>query len=157
MKLIFEVAGDKLIERDLLRISGRTIKAKPAFDAIGGLMIEETRIQFASEGHHASGGWKPLKDATLAEKRLHGFRPEILRRTDALLDSLTVRGDTHMIFEATESGLTFGSKLRYAGVHQNPRPGNPLPRRRPLEFTEATKNRCVKILQAYLFTGEVYA
>ncbi len=153
MKLVFEVAGDKQIERELLRVGAFANDATPAFVAIGELMMAETEKQFATEGRHASGGWAPLKPATLEAKIRGGFRTEILQRTGALLDSLTVKGDANMVFEPRPQELVFGSQLPYAAVHQNPRPENPLPRRRPLEFTETTRRQIVKILQRWVMTG----
>jgi hypothetical protein len=155
MRIIFEVAGDKQIDRELLRISGRAQDATPAFESIAGLWIEETRQQFESEGRHASGGWKPLKPETLRAKQRHGLRPEILRAHDLLLHSLTQRRDSNMVLEIGPTGIAYGSKLPYAAAHQNPRSTNPLPRRRPVEFTEATRVETVKRLQRYLLTGEV--
>lgn len=154
-RFTFEVAGDTQIDRSILRVGDRAVDASPAFVAIGELLIAETKEQFESEGRHGSGGWKPLKQSTVQEKKRHGFRPQILQRTGALLDSLTSRGDANMVFIVTRSGLTYGSKLPYAPVHQHPRPGNPLPRRRPLEFTEQTRREAVRILQRYLIAGEV--
>lgn len=153
VRFVFEVDGDKLIDRELLRLGNRAIDARPAFVAIADLMISETGEQFASEGRHASGGWKPLKEATLDRKRRKGLRLEILQETGALLSSLTQLGDGNMVLQIQSDSLTYGSKLPYAGAHQNPRPGSPLPRRRPLEFTEATKRRMVKIIQRYVVTG----
>lgn len=153
MRILFEIAGDKQIERELLRVGRYAGDATPAFAAIGDLMIAETQKQFATEGHHASGGWKPLKAATLDRKRRHGLRLQILQETGALMNSLTEKGDGNMIFEPSRNQLVFGSKLPYAEVHQNPRAGNPLPRRRPLEFTEQTRREIVKTLQRYIFTG----
>lgn len=151
MKLVFSVAGDKQIERELLRWGDRALDARPAFDAIGDLFVEETKEQFDTEGKHASGGWRPLKPATLASKRRRQMRLEILQETGALVDSLTQRGDQNMIFQAGPTFLRFGTKLPYAAFHQ--RGNDRLPRRRPLEFTEATRRTAVKILQRFIVEG----
>ena len=155
MRILFEVAGDRQLNRELLGVGDRAGDARPALEAIADLWIVETREQFATEGRHASGGWKPLKSATILAKRRRRLRPEILRATDALMDSLTKRGDDNMILHVSAGELDYGSRLPYAGAHQNPRSTNPLPRRRPVEFTEATRRASVKILQRWLVTGEL--
>jgi phage gpG-like protein len=155
MRLVFEVAGDKLIEREILRMGNYAADARPAFAAIGDLFIEQEVEQFESEGRHASAGWKPIKEETLRRKLNHRppLDPRILHATGALRRSLTEPGDENMVFEARPQELVYGSKLPYASVHQ--RGGGRVPRRRPIEFTERTKRDAVRILQRWVFTGEV--
>lgn len=153
MRLTFECAGQTLISRELLRVGKYAGDARPAMAAIADVMIDETRQQFASEGRHASGGWQPLKPATVAAKARHGHRPEILRRTDALLRSLTVKGDPNQVLQVGRQSLTFGSSLPYADLHQTGT--RHMPRRPPLAFTEETKKRIVKVLQRWVLRGEL--
>lgn len=153
VKILFSVAGDKQIEREILRVGAYAGDATPAFRAIGDLMIAEEKLQFATQGGHASGGWKPLKPATVERKQRLGLRPQILQETGALIDSLTVKGNSEMVFEPSPTGITFGSKLSYAEAHQNPKPGSHLPRRRPIELTESARREIVKVLQRYILTG----
>jgi hypothetical protein len=157
VRIIFEVAGDVQLNRDILRVGARARDMSPAFGRVADLWIEETAVQFATEGRHASGGWKPLKQTTVDAKRRAGLRPEILRAHDALMRSLTspTQTDPNMVLTIKPDELDYGSKLPYAEVHQNPKPGNPLPRRRPVEFTEKTRRDTIKILQRFLITGEV--
>lgn len=157
MNLQFAIAGDVQIDRKILRVAGRMVDARPAFVAIGNLLIDETKEQFDTEGQHASGGWKPLKEATVERKRRLGLRLEILQETGSLIDSLTAKGDPNMVFKPTRSQIEFGSKLPYAEAHQNPKPGSHLPRRRPIELTERARRESVRILQRYLITGVVVA
>lgn len=153
MILTFEIAGEKQIARELLRFSGAATDASPAFMAIGDLIIAETREQFASEGGHASGGWRALKASTLDRKRRLGLRLEILRATDTLLHSLTVKGDPNMIFQSSPTELVFGTRVPYAEYHQTGT--RTMPRRRPLELTENARRESVKILQRYIVAGEI--
>lgn len=155
MSILFEVDGETLINRRLLRVGAYARDASPAFAAIADLLMEETKAQFATEGSHASGGWKPLQPATVAEKARHGMRPEILQRTGSLLDSLTVKGDSNMILEIHPDSLTFGSRLPYADIHQKGSPKTNLPRRPPLAFTESAKRAVVKVLQRWIIVGEL--
>lgn len=156
MRIVFEVAGDRQISREILRVGEHAADAAPAFSAIADYMMGETAEQFATEGRHASGGWAPLKFSTLREKEKAGFGSRgILERTLALEDSLTRRNDPNQVLEIQPDSLVFGSRLPYALVHQRPKPGNPLPRRRPLEFTETARRNVVKILQRWIVTGEL--
>lgn len=160
MRLTFEIAGDKLVERRLERFAGYAGDASPAFARIADLMRSETAKQFESQGRHASGGWKPLSRAYLEEKKRRLARGQvrslaILHATLALGKSLTSGsgasgGDSNQILRITRDSLEYGSRLPYAGAHQNPRPGSRLPQRRPVQFTETAKREMVRILQAHL-------
>lgn len=154
MKIVFEVAGDRQIEREILRVGERAVDARPAWYLVADLFMRETARQFETEGAYASGGWAPLKQATLHRKELRGEDPRILHATGALRASLTLRGDPFMVLDAQPGELVFGSKLPYAAAHQSPRPGSRLPRRRPLEFTEQARRDTVKIIQRWIITGE---
>ena len=149
----FQVAGDKLISRNLLRVGARAVDARPAFKAVADYMIDETEKQFASEGGHASGGWAHLKPITLAGKARRGEDPRILHATHRLVDSLTDRGSADMILETTADELRYGSRVPYAAFHQ--RGTSSMPRRRPIEFTEPAKRNIVKIIQRWVIAGEV--
>lgn len=155
MKILFQVAGDVQIEREILRVGQRAADVAPAFDRIVDLWINETGLQFDTAGRHGSGGWRPLKPETIREKQRQGLDNGILRRTLALEDSLTHRGDGNMLLEIGPQELVWGSKLPYAEAHQKPRPGSRLPQRRPVEFTEEARRETVRILQRFILTGEV--
>lgn len=155
MRLVFEIAGDKQIERELLDVGSRAVNAAPAFSAIGRLFIDETRAQFESEGGHASGGWTPLKQSTLRAKRSKGQDPRILHGTLALERSLTDTGDPNMVLEVGPGEIVYGSQLPYARFHQTGT--RRMPRRRPVEFTEDTRQQAVRILLRFIREGEVEA
>ena len=152
MRFVFEVAGDVQVNRELIGLSARGRDMSPAFDVILDLWIEETTEQFASEGGHASGGWKQLQPVTIARKRREGLRPEILRATDRMMQSLTRRGDSDMIATVSPSELDYGSSVPYTRFHQTGT--RKMPQRRPVEFTEPTRRATLKILQRFLVTGE---
>lgn len=154
MRFTFDVVGDKLVEREILRVGLHAKDARPAFESIADYMMAETRQQFSSEGRHASGGWKPLKAATLRAKARRGLDPRILHARGALERSLTSRGDPAQILQIRPQELVFGSRLAYAAAHQRPKPTSRLPQRRPLQFTEQAKRHIVKVLQRWLVTGE---
>lgn len=155
MQFVFEIAGDKQVSRRLLRVASYAGDARPVFSSIADLMMRQTDAQFASEGGHASGGWRPLKPATLDTKRRQGLDLRVLHATLALRTSLTVRGDANQLLRIRRDELAWGSTLPYSGAHQNPRPGSTLPQRRPVEFTEAARREILKRIQRYVLTGEV--
>lgn len=151
MNLTFEVAGEKQVSRELLRFAGRTVDAQPAFIAIAELLMVETKEQFETEGRHASGGWKPLKQATVTAKARAGQRVQILQRTGSLMDSLTQAGDGNMIHKTYPDGLDFGSRVPYAGFHQTGT--RHMPARKPLELTETARRSAIKLLQRWIVEG----
>jgi phage gpG-like protein len=153
MILRFECVGQKTINVHLLDFRDRTVDASPAFSAIAELMRAETAEQFESEGGHASGGWKPLKPATVKAKQHGGFRPNILQRTGSLLDSLTVKDDPNQIVEVGPLSLRFGTRVSYAVLHQTGT--GHMPARQPLAFTEQARRNMTTIMQRWLVAGDV--
>lgn len=154
MRIEFDFFGDVQVSREILRVGRYGADASPALRQIGELMQDETRRQFESQGIYASAGWTPLKPATIRAKQRKGQDLRILHMTHRLRDSLTGKtADSVMVVRPDE--LRFGTKVPYAGAHQNPRAGSRLPRRRPIEFRGATRTAMVKILQRWIITGEL--
>jgi hypothetical protein len=154
MRISIMVEGEKLVNREILRVGEHAGDARPAFSAIASLIIDETAQQFATEGAHGSGGWKPLAESTLREKRRLGFGSRgILERTLTLERSLTERGDPNMILEVSPDELAFGSRVGYGRYHQTGT--TRLPQRQPFALNEEARRRIVKVLQAWIVTGEV--
>jgi hypothetical protein len=136
VRIVFEISGDRQIERELLRIGDRAADASPAFDRIIDLWASETAQQFQSEGAHASGGWAPLAPSTLARKRTLFGGGRILHQTGTLESSLTDRGDPNMIVQISRDEVAWGSRgsatrsstrparrgCRAAGRSSSPRP-----------------------------------
>lgn len=156
MRIVFEVAGDKQLDREILRVGDRAVDAAPAFAAIADLWISETREQFNTQGRHGSGGWAPLSPATMMQKRGRFARGEIqhleiLRATDRLRDSLVDRGSDDMVLDIQPGSLTYGTKVPYAGFHQTGT--RRMPRRRPVELTERARVESVKIMQRFIIGG----
>jgi phage gpG-like protein len=153
VRIVFEISGDRQIERELLRIGDRAADASPAFDRIIDLWASETAQQFQSEGAHASGGWAPLAPSTLARKRTLFGGGRILHETGTLESSLTDRGDPNMIVQISRDEVAWGSRVGYEKFHQTGT--SRMPRRRPVEFTEAARRETVRILQRWFITGEL--
>lgn len=153
MRITLDVHGDRQLSRELVRFADAATDWRPVLSRIADFVISETGEQFDTEGGHASGGWAPLKPATIRAKAARGLDPRILHAHGFLESSLTQRGDPNMILEVSRDELLFGSRLVYAGAHQNPRPGSPLPQRRPVELTEQARRQIVRMLQVWVRYG----
>lgn len=154
MRFELDVFGDVQVSREILRFGARGSDMRPAFRSIVDFIMGEERHQFASEGRYASGGWKRLKDATIAAKRREHLDLRILHATHALRDSLTRRGARYQILEVSRGELRFGTSRPGAAAHQRPKDTNPLPQRRPLELREFARREILKKLQRYVLTGQ---
>lgn len=151
----FDVFGAKQISRRLERFAVLPSDAAPAWEAIILAMKQDIEEQFDTEGGSMSGGWPPLKPVTIAEKARLGLRPEIMRATDRLKESLIDERGSDQIFEIGPHGFRFGSSVSYGAFHMGPSKDGTRPARKPVDFTEAHRRKYVKILQAYLVGGEI--
>lgn len=151
-RLHFEFYGETQVDRTLERFEAAA-DMRPAWEALADRFAFVERRQFATEGAYASGGWAPLSPAYAAWKARHYPGQPILRRTDDLFESLTVRPfDEHGGIEVIEpSHMMLGSAVRYGRFHQHGT--RRMPRRRPVELTEAERREWVRIVQRYLVTG----
>ena len=80
------------------------------------------------------GPWKPLAPYTIERKAALGLRPEILRETDRMMRSLTVRryrGQVDTIRYARGNELAYGTRVPYASTHEygDPYSHPPIPAR----------------------------
>jgi phage gpG-like protein len=146
--LRFEFYGDVQLARTLDRFATNVADARPAWEAIADRFAHVERRQFATEGRASSGGWAPLSPRYGAWKaRNYPGRP-ILERDGDLKESLTRRPfGVELILE---DRMVIGSSVKYGAYHQR---GDGVPRRRPIELTEAERKAWVKILQRFIVTG----
>jgi phage gpG-like protein len=152
MRLTMEVLGDRIIDREMLRSGMRATEAEPAFHAISDKMQEGERMQFDTEGGYGSGGWTPLKPATIAAKAAAGLDPRILQATTTMMQTLSE--DTEgSIREVSPMGLKFGTSVPYAIFHQQGT--KKMAMRKPVEFPEMERREFVKILQRWIVEGVV--
>lgn len=154
MRFQFEMFGEDLLNRDLLRISDRVVHAQPAFEQILDEVEMITAEQFEGEGKY-SGGWAPLKPATVARKEKLGLRPEIEQATGALLDDLTLKTHGSSTRTATATGMERGTDIIYARRQHQGDPSINLPARPLVAFTETHKRGFVRTLQTFVMTGAV--
>lgn len=97
---------------------------------------EQVAQQFRSDGAQGGAPWAPLAPRTQAERRRRGLGPSrpILRRTGALLDSLT-KMNSDAISVHTASSYRRGTGVEYYGYHASTAPRTKLPRRAPFQPT----------------------
>lgn len=152
MHVEVQALGETLMRRDMLRFASNLAVPVEALQAAGVRVREVIEEQFDTQGGHASGGWASLAASTVAEKARKGQRPEILRATDRMKESLTRRFDPEHIEEMRGADtLAFGSRVPYAAYHQTGT--SRMPRRRPVEFTEADKVEIMKAIQLVIVRG----
>lgn len=145
--------GEVLLSRELMRFSDSMARPRLIFDVVADELREITHKQFDTEGRHASGGWKPLADSTVAYKRRRGLDPHILRATNRLMTSLTRKGDPEQILRPSSDSLVFGSTVHYGVFHQSSAPRKRLPFRPPLALTAADRREMVKRCQRAIIEG----
>jgi len=146
MRISIDVFGDKEVERTLVRFGERANNMRPAFEDLHKRFLQMNKRQFNTQGASGSGGWKALKPATVAFKERNGLDPRIMHASGRLRSSLTGSGQG-AIKRVTNDEVFFGTSVEYAGPHQKPKSGNPLPRRKVIEFTETEKREWTKVIQ----------
>lgn len=103
-----------------LRLKGMRERAQdvsPALDGWVDDVVEEVTLNFASEGERFGHAWAPLSPAYAAWKSLHYPGKTILRRTDKLYESLTVR--PLAIERIGKQSATVGTDVPYARYHRD--------------------------------------
>lgn len=147
MRITIEILGDTVLDRELLRFTERLGDLTPAFEAIADDFLAIEERQFASEG---GGNWRPLAASTLERKARLGLDHRILHATHRLRNSLTQKGNAEAIRRITADEALLGTSVPYAFFHQQ---GAGVPRRRPVELSEADKRRWVRSIQSWLVGG----
>lgn len=138
--------GADVIMRRFQGIAANAEDVSPAFPAVQQVFFGIVRRAFESEGGTtASGPWVSLKPRTAADRRAEGYDPyhPILQRTQALLRSLTMPSPD-AIFLAAPKMLSLGSGVPYFPYHQSSRPRTKIPRRAPVDITQADKHELLR-------------
>jgi len=148
-----EVFGDKQISRELLRWGERAIRATPLWNSLYRDLVNIEKVQFLTQGQHGSGGWAELAPSTVRDKASRGYPPWILRATETLFKSLTVRGATGQIKEIGPDFMRFGSDIPYGIYHQHGTVHMPM--RKVIDLTELERVAIVKKIQLFIVRGVV--
>jgi hypothetical protein len=152
----FQIYGDRLIRRKLLRIGDRVGDLSPAFT----VMVDQIRrmeVQlFDTEGASSGRKWAEIQRSTIDRKIAAKLDVRVLHATHRLRDSFTAghgaSAAKDQVVVVTPSAMAFGSTVPYAARHQRPRTGT---RRRPLDFSEGDKRQLIKGLQRFVLTDKL--
>lgn len=148
MRVIVDVFGDKQLDRHLLKYQTLLENMAPAFEVLADDFLAINKRQFDSEGGN-SGHWAPLAPSTVKRR---GSAHPILDDHSDLRASLTRADGKGAVRTVEPHELFVGTDIDYAQYHQAGT--SRMPRRRPVEFTGADRNRWVKALQRFIETGE---
>jgi len=148
-RFTFEVAGERQIDRTLLRFAENIDDARPVWEVLAQRFARAESRQFASEGAYGSGGWPALSPDYAAWKSHHYPGKPILERTGALKRDLTQRPFGVEVLEP--GSMAVGTDISYAAYHQAG--GGRLPRRRPVELPESERRTWVNLIQRFIVTG----
>lgn len=165
MRFKLSIAGDVQLDRELEAIAEHAEGVDTVLRAIGLDLGRVAQTQFETEGRYASGGWRFLTPAYRKRKArmvatgriINGRRAQylqILRLTDRLRLSLVQPQHPEHIETVVNHKLTWGTSVPYAGAHQNPKPGNPLPQRRFLELPEQKRQAYLRAVLTFVRTGK---
>lgn len=147
LRINFEIEGEKQVSRALGLLIDHTSDLRPVWPRIRDDFIANERKQFSSEGRHGSGGWTPLSAKYAAWKARVAPGKPILELSGALRQSLT--GGSGFIYRTGRQSLAIGTKIPHARYHQTGT--RRMPRRAPVELTEAQKTSWMKILHEYIW------
>lgn len=148
MRMIVDVFGDKQLDRQMLKYQTLMGDLAPAFEVLAEDFLAINTRQFDSEGGN-SGHWAPLAPSTVKKR---GAAHPILNEHGDLRASLTKADAKGAVRTVEPHELFVGTDIDYAQYHQTGT--SRMPRRRPVEFTGADRNRWVKTLQRFIETGE---
>jgi phage gpG-like protein len=136
---------------DMLRGGMTAVKrAKPALELVADDLLHAIEMNFEGQGRRGGGSWKQLSPSWAARKNELDLDPRILHATEALRDSMTVRGDPAMDLRITNRSITLDSRLPYARVQDEGGGKSKLPARPYADFTEGDVNRWSRIIEEYL-------
>lgn len=153
MRMSIDVLGDKLVERQLLRMGSNAVNARQPLGEIQEKIRYASERQFATQGRFAGGSWRKLKPATVAYKRRHRLDPRIEHATLRLRRSMTSKRGREAIRVVTRDELQYGTRVPYARAQHKGSPRTNLPARPLVRLTEFHKRDMVKIIQRHVMSG----
>ena len=138
-----EVAGDVQLDRAFNRVEQEISDFRDFWPGVILAFYEIETEQFATEGARgASGQWAALSPAYKIFKEREFPGKTILRRTDALYESMTGPDALDSILRPEQNELTIGSALPYALIQHKKRP--------IISLSEDNKRKIVKSIQRRL-------
>lgn len=145
MRLRVDAVGLRVLERELLAMSGRVQDASPAMDAVIEGLYESARQQFDSQGSYGGKPWPDDADTTVERKAREGLDPRVLHATLDLRRSLTEPGGDNVAI-ASRDGVVFDTSVPYARF---------LKRRYTIIMPpERERREWVKVVQKWIIDGD---
>lgn len=158
IRFVAEVAGGVQLDRAFNRIDQEISDFRVFWPGVIVAFYEIETEQFQSEGAKgASGKWTPLSPAYKLFKEREFPGKTILRREDALYESMTGPDALDSILRPEKDELTIGSALPYALIHQKTRPVISLSEENKRKITKSIQQRLVAFARATGFEVEEQA
>lgn len=107
----------KKVARNLRKLDKNAGDMTSVWRQAGSRIARDNRRQFATKGSFQGTPWKPLAKSTLRQKLRHGYKRQMLRRTDEMFRSFTGRPMGIELYGPREAH--FGSGLQKAVWQQN--------------------------------------
>jgi phage gpG-like protein len=143
IRFVAEIQGSVQLDRAFNRVDQEISDFRNFWPGVILAFYEIETAQFQTEGAQgASGQWAALSPAYKIFKEREFPGKTILRRTDALYESMTGPDALDSILRPEKEELTIGSALPYALIHQKSRP--------VISLSEDNKRKIVKSIQQRL-------
>jgi phage gpG-like protein len=143
LRFVADISGTEVIDRAFNRVDQEISDFRNFWPGVIATFYEIETEQFQSEGAKgASGKWSPLSPAYKVFKEREFPGKTILRRSDALYESMTGPDALDSILRPEKDELVIGSGLPYALIHQKFRP--------VISLTEDNKRSFIKSIQQRL-------
>jgi hypothetical protein len=143
LRFTAQIQGEVIIDRSFNRVEQEITDFRNFWPGVITTFYEIENEQFLTEGASgASGKWTPLSPAYKLFKEREFPGKTILRREDALYESMTGPDALDSVLRPGRDELLIGSSLPYALFHQRTRP--------VISFTENIVRRFIKSIQERL-------
>lgn len=148
----FSVRGDDDVRDRLQGLRDRARDLTPVWPAVGDVVADAVKRQFASDGAEFDTPWPALSPDYMAWKVKNSYSPDTLVKTGSLRDGLTSRPMAIERYGATEA--EFGTDDKVAVYHTyGTRRG--LPKRPPLKRTPALAREMNGKIAGWITDGKV--
>jgi hypothetical protein len=144
MRLSIDVDGTRVVERELLGMSARTLDLSPAMRDIRDIVYKSNRAQFATEGAHGGEPWTPPSPRWTARKATLGLDTKTEQATGDLRASLTGRR-RGSYSRAGKSSLSVGTTVPYAKYARR--------RNTLVRPTELERREMVRVVQRHIVSA----
>jgi len=143
LRFVADISGDVQLDRAFNRVEQEISDFRNFWPGVIVAFYEIETEQFATEGAQgASGQWAPLSPAYKVFKEREFPGKSILRREDALYESMTGPDALDSILRPEVDELIIGSALPYALIQHRKRP--------IISLSEDNKRKIVKSIQRRL-------